>query len=359
MNRDLISKYKTFLDLQGVFFLYLILKLLIVLVGFYIISILEINLFFGYDFNYYRYKSDFYSFGANAGYKWLIHIFGINALGDLKSIILTFSVNTICDLFWIVYLRQHLKSSMLIFFSVLLAIHPYAAIYSIKLDSVIFAKVGVLLFFVQLHLLESFQSPLSKGIFYPIWLVLSLLRNSNIFIFLSVVLYEYRSTRVFLISIIIISALFMYFYADFDNKNTAGGYIKALLINEALWDLEYIEEITGINYFPLNFIILCISRVLLLFGARERVFQEGLLPFINDGFPSAELMFYVVIGVFQFLGIIWATLYLLKKFGFKYLLVLIPLFLALVTVCHARYFVPYVPFALFGIAKFVEKRLVR
>ena len=358
MIRDLTSKYKTFLDIRGTFFLYLTLKLITVLAAFYIISVMEINLFFGYDFTYYRYRSDFYSFGANAGYKWFIHIFGINALDDFRSIFMAFSINTVCDLFWIVYLRQHLKSSMLILFSVILAMHPYAAIYSIKLDSIIFAKVGVVLFFAQLHLLGGFQSRLSQGIFYPIWLVLSLFRNSNIFIFLSLVIYQYKGARLLPLTIIIISALSMYFYLDFDNKNTAGGYIKALLINEALWDLEYIEEITATNYFSVNFLVLCISRILLLFGARERVFTEGLSPFIDDGFPSAELMFYIVSGVFQFLGTIYAILHFLNKSGFKFLFVFIPLILALVTVCHARYFIPYLPFALFGIIKFCEKRLI-
>ena len=353
----MILKYKTLLDIRTALFFYIILKLICVLVGMYIISVLEINLFFGYDFTFYRYRSDFYSFGPNVGFKWFVHIFNINALDDFKSIIITFLINTVCDLFWIIYLRQYLRSGMLILFSVFLAMHPYAAVYSIKLDSIIFAKVAVLLFFVRLHLLGWFQTKISTGISYIIWLVLSLMRNSNIFIFLSVIIYEHRGVRYLTTVIIIISAFFLYIYSDFDNKDSAGGYIKALLINEALWDLEYIEEITGINHFSLNFLTLCISRILLLFGARERVFTEGLLPFINDGLPSIELMFYVTCGVVQFLGTICAILFFYKKFGPKILLVFIPLFLALLTVCHARYFIPYLPFALFGITKFFEQRL--
>ena len=49
MISDLISKYKTFLDIRGTFFLYLTLKLITILAAFYIISVMEINLFFGLD----------------------------------------------------------------------------------------------------------------------------------------------------------------------------------------------------------------------------------------------------------------------------------------------------------------------
>ena len=286
--------------------------------------------------------------GPNIGYRWLIWLLSIKSIDEWLPIFLAFSINIFIDIGWIYLLSKYINTRALLVFAVLLGSQPYAAIYTIKFSTIIFAKIGLLFFCRELFndkLSYTKQKILSLWDFL-FWTIISLLRNSNLFIAVPYLFLKLRKKPIFAILISLGFLIFFYFLS---------GGLGPLIESDRPWSLIYMKELLGLNYNLIVLPLLFIARVILLFGAREKVYGEGIEPFLIWGIPGLELCIYIFLGVMQFLGFYISFRFFYKRYGFPTLIILIPLILALITVTHQRYLIPFIPICLFGISLLFNK----
>ena len=150
-----------------------------------------------------------------------------------------------------------------------------------------------------------------------------------------------------IISVLAISCIFYYL---------TQGYLKGVNPENWPWNLNYAQNLFGIENKILLIFLLGASRILLLFGAREKMFTEGIELFLISGLPFAELIVYLILAIFQIFGILCAIKFFYKKYLTLSLIVYFPLLLSILTISHARYLIPYVPICMFGLALIINKQ---
>ncbi len=304
----------------------------------------NINSFTDFDF----YVNNPFNPGPNLGFRWMIYTLGIRDINEITPILLAVLLNISIDILWILLFREYLDKKSLIFFIFLLATQPYIATYTFKFSSIIFAKLGVLYFFWRL-----IKNGISNKQIYSIkdfsfWAIVSFLRNSNIIIFVLIVIWWFR--RNIFLMIISLSAMCCIFYL------LTLGYLETINPAKWPWNLDYAQNLFGIDNKILLLLLLAVSRTLLLFGAREKVFTEGIEPFLSTSLSSIELIVYLSLAIFQIFGIFYAIKFFYKKFSIFSLIVYFPLLLSIMTVSHARYLIPYVPICMFGVSLMINKK---
>lgn len=298
------------------------------------------------DFTYY--SSVATSVGPNIGYRALIALLSIQALDEPLPIFLAIAINLAIDISWILLLGRAVGVRVVLYMAVIMGLQPYAAVYTMKFSSILFAKLGALCFFYLLQ--QSRQE--SERIFGEVkgiasWAVLVLLRNSNVFLAIPYFLYRYRFRPVFAGLLVIVFSVSVYVLSE--------GYLAGLSPVGRPWDLNYVQTLYGVDSVFLSFLLLLVSRVLLLFGAREKLYCDGLEPFLVVGISGLELIVYVIIGVVQLFGYLLAMKYLVANYGRGALIFCVPLVLAIFSVSHQRYLIPFIPICAFGLAVYLNR----
>lgn len=307
---------------------------------FILIKIFDIEYNHYNDFNYYI--SNPYGAGPNIGFRFLLNHLNIESVNDFVSISLALILNGLIDVGWILLFRRYLNDRQLLMFVIMLALHPYLATYTLKLSSIIFAKLAVLYFFYFLVSHNSINTVTEPKKLIS-WILLVLMRNSNIFIFLPILVYTLRKKPIFMLSASLLVAYTTYYLSS--------GYLDGLNSRHWPWNYNYVSDLTGIDNSFIVYVVVVCSRIILLFGAREKLFTEGIEPFLSDYLTIFELLIYFLISVTQLSGFYIATMYFFKRFSYLSLFTFLPLLLAILTVSHARYLLPYVPLCLFGISR--------
>lgn len=124
---------------------FIILKISIVLVFFFIMPIFFYQSIFKFnDFGYY--SSGDLGVGPNIGYRWLIWLLDIKSINAVLPIFLASLINISVDIAWIYLLSKYLNLRGLFFFTLMLGLQPYAAIYTMKFTTDLFAKICLLFF---------------------------------------------------------------------------------------------------------------------------------------------------------------------------------------------------------------------
>jgi hypothetical protein len=332
-NSKLIIFYLVIKALATTFMLQLLIHV-------FVLDIISYN-----DFNYYVNNPT--GLGPNIGFRFIIHLFGINTAYDQVSILLALFFNTFIDIAWIMLLRKFLSFKQLLLFITFLAIQPYLATYTLRFSSIIFAKLAVLYFFYQM------TNDINKDKSYHLkdtlfWIPVILMRNSNVFIFIPILIYRLRAEPIKMVfSITAVSAAV--YYLSF-------GYLDGLNINKWPWSYNYVDTLFSTdNALILSFTFIT-ARILLLFGAREKLFTEGIEPFLVQGLPLFELGIYILLGIIQIIGFYSAVRFFYRRYSYYSFLSYLPLLLALFSVSHARYIIPYLPLTFFGLALLLKKK---
>ncbi len=332
---------------------YLISKILMVCVFFFIMpALFDQSIFKFNDFGYY--SSGDLGVGPNIGYRWFIWLLGVESIDTVLPILLASIINISVDVAWIYLLSKHLNLRGLFLFALVLGLQPYAAVYTMKFTTDLFAKI-CLFFFCRELLRGGFDKIKKKTLSLSEFLFLTLLtlmRNLNLFIAAPYLFLKLRNTP--LLGILITFGFICAFYF------LSLGYIPDPHHLPSLpWSLNYIKELLGIET---NFVALLLGlpiRLLLLFGAREKLFGEGIEPFLVVGIPGVELLVYIFIGCVQFFGFCVAIRFLFKRHGVASLVLLIPISVCILTVTHQRYLLPFIPISLFGIALAFDSRVIK
>ena len=320
-------------------------------------SIFEQSIFKLPDFTYY--SSGDLGPGPNIGYRWLIWILNITSLEDYLPITLSIIINITIDMAWVIFFSKYLKLRTLIFFLVLIGFHPYTATYFMKFSSDIFMKLGLLMIVLSIFSIEQNKKNLKKisniKIIFEwfVWLVLISLRNANAMIAIP---YLFIKNRFSIIkgSLVTISLLIFLLYMS-------KGYVDGLKPIDRTWDFNYLERVFDIQNYFLLIAVSIFSRILMLFGAREKVYIEGVEPFLNpEGGIYFELYIYIFMGLTQFIGFIYGMYFLYKQSNSKMIFIItIPLVLSVLTVSHQRYLLPFIPICCFGIVKIFEIIIIK
>lgn len=331
-------------------YFFLFVKISTVLLFFFSMPALFDQSIFKYnDLSYYT--SGDLGIGPNIGYRWLIWILGINTIDEIIPIFLALIINLLIDVAWIYLLSKYINLRSLLIFAIMLGVQPYSAIYTIKFSTIIFAKIGVFLFCKELFEggFNNIKNKTLSMFDLASWTVLTMLRNSNLFIAAPYIFLKLINRPIFAVLVTFIFVGVFYILSI--------GYLEPLMASDRPWTLNYVKEFFGVknNFFALP--LLFVARVLMLFGSREKVYGEGLEPFIIWGMPGIELCIYILLAFVQLFGFFIAIRYLLKKYGITSLVLLIPLILAIFTVTHQRYLIPFIPLCLFGLSLIFEKFL--
>ena len=296
------------------------------------------------DFGYY--VSGDFGTGRNIGYRWLLWLFDIKSLNTLLPICLAFIINVTVDIAWIYLLSKHLNLRGLFIFVLMLGLQPYSAVYTIKFSPIIFAKIG-LLFFCNELFRSGFdrikQKTLSLGEF-VLWTMLCLIRNSNLFIATPYIFLKLRNKPLIAVLLSVSFALVIIYSAWYD------GLLPGVDASNWPWSLSYIKQLLDIENNFVAVVVTFISRVILLFGAREKLHNIGIEPFLVWGIPAIELCIYFLLACAQFIGFCFAIHFIFKKYGYETFAMLILIGFSIVTVSHQRYLIPFIPLCLFGLA---------
>ena len=308
------------------------------------------NLFFERDI-FYHFDFDFYvnspfEIGRNLGYRWLIWLLGIETLNSTTPILLALIINLSVDIAWIYLFSKYLNFRGLLLFVIMLGLQPYSAVYTFKFTTILFAKIG-LYFFCRELFNDGFIKIKKRAISISeilLWTLLTLLRNSNLLIsapYLFLKLRKKPIKGIFLCSIFSFAIL----YASLDIR-----LIEGMSVSSWPWTLSYVKDLIGIQNDFIGLIATLISKIFLLFGAREKLHNLGIEPFLVWGIPALELCIYFLLASIQLFGFYIGMRFIFKRYGFASLVILIPIAVALMTVSHQRYLIPFIPICLFGLA---------
>jgi hypothetical protein len=344
--------------------LYIFLKSFIVL-----LMIIVMPIVFDRGYFYYGDLSEYTSCDPNSPngfFSLYICLLDIDSISNFKAIGSAIIINTFRDLLMITIISKNnllsKKSFLILIF--MLALHPYLAIYHAKLSTSIFAVLGVVIYYYVLirPRSKSFISDLS-------FVILSGFRNT----FAAVVIPYYaweiikqiigisRKEEAFdyylfknilsifaLILIVMLSGKYM-----FNMINASNNYSLDVVFFAQYIDTPFMFLNTIITY-----ICVILSHLFFLLSFREAAFTEFpdfFIPF--DGM----VYFHILIGIIFFVTHGAGFFYFLKSYFLddkRYLLLIVPLLPTLLSVSHLRYFMPFIPLSLLGLAMIFDSKFI-
>ena len=343
------NSLKDFFILSSIF---LFIRSLSSLMVYKFLSIYDNRIFSFTDLEVYN-KSDLNIFSSNFLYSFFVRIIGYNSetLFSLKFIFISFIISFITISPFIFLCIKVLSKKNSIFFIVLLSIHPYLALYSLKLDSNLFATLGVSV--------------------YALWIFYSNKFTFNLSIILNVFCTLFRNALIPLLWIQFF--LIFLFKRDFTKIKLLGIFSLFLLTlfftsSQIFYGVEYLSQNFGcysyenIDKFFQEFINPNLSKALSLIftplvhlilnlGAREAI----AIYCLNLPFEYASNNFINLLTTFSFLLfhsflLIRLLIYISKDFDIRKLTLLFPFAILLPTLygtAHMRYIYPLLPFLIF------------
>ncbi len=346
------SNNKVLKELFKLSIIFLFFRALSTLLVYKFLSIYDERIFSFTDLEVYS-KSDLNIFSSNFFYSFLVRIIGYNSetLLSLKFFIISFFITFITIIPFIFLCIKVLSKRNSIFFVLILSLHPYLSLYSLKLDSNIFATLGVSAFALWIFYSNKYTLDLSIiiGVFS------TLFRNALIpllwiqFCLFFLLKKDFKKLRLlgvftlFLITIFITASQFFYGF-------------EYLSQNFGCYSLENIDKFLREIFSPnmskvLSFILTPLVHMFLNFGAREAIAVYCLnLPseyaannFINLLTTTCFLLFHS----FLFIRLL---IFIFKKFEIRKLTLLLPFSILLPTLygtAHMRYLYPLLPFLIF------------
>ena len=256
------------------------------------------------------------------------------------------------DILWLFISKKYLKTKFsFLIFCFFLIIHPYSAIFYFKFTSIIFYKLCFVILFLKIHYLNENINYKNEIYFGLILLIFCLFRNSLIFliaIYYLTLFMKYKNFIFIYLIILIIPSVYL----------TTGNYFDLIIQSKDkyAWSSTYIQNLFDIQNVYLSTIFSFLSKLFLLFGAREKLYVLGLEPFMQSIYTMIELSIYIFLSIFHILGIIIFFKSFIKNDNFEFIFFLIiPMLLPIFSVSHMRYFVPFIPLSLIGISIIIEK----
>lgn len=275
---------------------------------------------------------------------------GIGDIQNNYAFSLALFLSTVKDLIIVMALYPFMNRSSVRIFIILLAFHPYLAVYHGKLTTDLFACLSVALFLWMIFREEKKSDYLI--VFSPL---LSGLRNSVIpfwaaycfFKFLTLLYSNGRVAFLYLSCGVIVCGLF--FLPNENYSDALSASVKTYPLDRdfftdllGLSDGWWGQAVSSVSYVS--------SRIILLLGFREAAFTHPLTVFYPVTLLDAlELFVYCSLTVIHAAGLFWFFRHFRDNLLWISFLLLI-VFPGFLLVAHMRYFLPLIPVALAGIA---------
>ena len=343
------KKLREFFVLSGLF---LFLRALSSFVVYKFLSIYDSRIFSFTDLKFYN-ESNINIFSPNFFYTLFIRSIGYNSdnLLSLNFIFISFTISFLTITPFIFLCIKILSKKNSIFFIFILSLHPYLALYSLKLDSNIFATLGVSSY--ALWIFYSNKNTFNFSII--VNLFSTIFRNALIPLlwiqFFLIFLFKRDFTRfkllgilsLFLITIFITSSQIFY---GFEYISQNFGCYSYENID------KFLQEILSPNISKiLSFIFTPIVHMILNLGAREAI----AIYCLNLPSDYAANNFINLLTTFSFLLfhsflLISLLIFIFKDFDIRKLTLLFPFSILLPTLygtAHMRYLYPLLPFLIF------------
>ena len=271
---------------------------------------------------------------VNILYSQFLCTLGLNyeeALSGYTLIFLACAINLLSTCCFYFLFKNFLNKNGKILFIILLAGHPYLAIYFPRFYTDIFGSLGILLI--------CFYAVKNRKIDY-------------IFIVCTIILINFRSS--------LMPPLFLFIAYNFFLEIKKNKNIDALMIfGMTFIGLNFILYSTFVNTFLTvnNFYSNKAYNIILLLGFREGAANEGFGLFFN-GSLSGYIQFFVSITLLliHLLGIYSIIRFVMNKKLYGMMLTLSIVIVPLITISHLRYLLPLIPLILFGVSWYFFKK---
>ena len=355
------------------FLIYIFLKIFLVILLITILPSLFGQSYFNYsDFSSYTVHPiiffDFHStrvIEGNEFFDIFINLMNIQSISDYRAIGISVIVTTLRDLILISILlkKRILGPASLLFFVVVLALHPYLGLYHAKLSTTIFASLGVaLMYYVLINarpqswfidlsfiVLSGFRNTFA-GIVIPyyIWEIIrqliGIIKGGKYFD------YYFLKNVVSLVALLFVVLLSGQYMFNFITVRT----VYSLDIN---FFSQYLNTSIAVLDIFVAFVLVIFSHLIFLLGFREEAYTN---------FPEFFIPFDSMIFLNIFIGIIFFTLHGVGFFSFmksylsrdkRYLIFIFILIPTLISVAHLRYFMPFIPLSLIGFSMLIDKKI--
>jgi len=352
--------------------IYVFLKIIILLLLIIILPSLFGQNYFNYsDFGSYIVHPiiffDFHStrvIEGNEFFDMFIYLMNIQSISDYHAIGTAILITTLRDIILIGILLKNkiLSPASLLFFVLVLALHPYLGLYHAKFSTSIFATLGVALmyyvlisakpqsWFIDLSfiVLSGFRNTLAGVIIpYYVWEIIQQLigiikgqKYFDYYFFKNVI------TLIALLFVVLLSGQYMFNFITVRTVYSLDIEFFTHYINTSIVLLDNIVA----------FLLVIFSHLVFLFGFREAAFTN-----FPEFFTPLDSMAYFNI----FIGIIFFMLHGVGFFSFmksflskdkRYLIFILILIPPLFSVAHLRYFMPFIPFSLIGLSILIDKK---
>jgi hypothetical protein len=315
-----------------------------------------------FDYSDFKAYSECNFNSENSFFSILICLLDIEEISDLKAIMLALIVNTFRDLFLIFITVKHkiLKSKGVLVFAVLLALHPYLAIYHVKLSTTIFASLAVSTIFYVI-----ISSKKQSIIFDLCFIIFAGLRNTTAGIIVPYYIWEIARHSIgknkidyyffkniislfAVLAVVMISGKYMFNFVNNANRYSL----------DMDFFLQHINTTSILLNQLLAFISMTISHLIALLGFREAAFTEFpdfFIPFNNV--MILHILAGIILSVMHGLGFLQFLRSFLKK-DKRYIILIFTLVPTLISVAHLRYFLPFIPLSMLGLAILFEDKYI-
>ena len=340
--------------------IYLPIKILLVVIAIVVLPELFDRSYFKYiDFPTYS-NCDLRS--PNGLFSMLICALGISDITNTHAVMIAIILNTLKDCGFVLLTANILLRRSTILFCVLLAAHPYLALYHAKLSTSTFACVGVMLLFW--HISQTGGRRLGFDIAF---IVLTGMRNALGIMFglfylfeIGVQLKRYCSNNSIIKTELlfnICSLLAIVLITQLPENNYANSFIAS---SETFsLNMTYFLNLIHTSVKPLDYVLSSLmvvtSHLTILLGFREAAFTQ----YPNFFMPfDQNALFHVIMAVglipLHSIGLFYFIKYYCK-INFRHLSYLSLIIPSLFLVAHMRYLLPLMPLALYGFTMFIEK----
>ena len=302
----------------------------------------------------------------NSFFSLYICLIDIDSIASFRAIGTAIIVNTFRDLLLIVIVvkNQILRKKSLLFFVVFLALHPYLALYHAKLATSIFGVLGVVIMYYAI-----ISSRRQSALIDLSLIVLAGLRNTMAGIIMPYYIWEIVRQ---LIGIVKGKEYFDYYFIK--NIISLSAVISVVIMSgtymfnflrapkyyslDAAFFAQYIDTPFILLDSFIAYVLVIFSHLFFLLGFREAAYTE----FPHFFIPLDSLVyFHIFIGIILFIAHGTGFFYFLKSHISKdrrYIIFIITLVPTLFSVAHLRYFMPFIPLSMLGLAMLIDKKFL-
>jgi hypothetical protein len=287
---------------------------------------------------------------------YLINYMDAVSISDPRLIFLSILFSIIIDILALNLFSRYFKINkkiLIIYF--IFTLHPYFALYSLRFDTLDFASLSCIIF---LYLLDCRHNKVKVFILLFILLFLSAFRISSLVFFISAVVasfclrdkYKLTHYEKFYLMCMSICVCFIFYQNGIF-------YITTIIDapNQFALTLKNNQIFFGSFGVMFDAIIFSFTKIITLFGGREALYTEGLEYIYSSTFGIFQLIIFSFLAIFHIFCLIQFVKYAsIKKQTIPVILTFIIFLLALLTVGHMRYVLPYHSMILIGLIYYVE-----